>query len=225
MMTLVRTPLNCIYRSSSGLLQQEVAVSNSVSPSENLQDDSLDSPVDAPHREASQNRRVQKFFGENFDVKMTEIAEKTHVGLKREISHDFQPSHVEVSKLNKFFGRHAPVQHREPSPDKERISEIEEESFKQGGDDDDNSQMDDSDGQERRKERANYKTNQKLRKYFGAPVDAEKGTSLHELLPSLATHIALRRQRRQAIRNTARSCQAVQVEKTLWRRSSRGEGM
>lgn len=106
---------------------------------------------------------------------MTEIAEKTHVGLKREVSHDLQPSHVEVSKLNKFFGRHAPVQKRDASSQESFDEEEGEQPLSEDGSEE--SDPEDLDNT-KEKDRTAYKKNQKLRKYFGAPVDAEKGLSV-----------------------------------------------
>jgi len=79
---------------------------------------SADDMEDQPNSDMARrkrNRRVQKFFGETFDVETTAYLERLNVTpvpsrkLKRQNSKGSQPPHVDARKLNNFFGRHTPI--------------------------------------------------------------------------------------------------------------------
>eukprot|EP01120_Amphizonella_sp_Union-15-10_P001570 TRINITY_DN11728_c0_g1_i1.p1 TRINITY_DN11728_c0_g1~~TRINITY_DN11728_c0_g1_i1.p1 ORF type:complete len:320 (+),score=45.29 TRINITY_DN11728_c0_g1_i1:25-984(+) len=63
---------------------------------------------DPDFQRMQRHRRVQKFFGENFDVEAVQYVEKLNIvdepKLERRKSKLPQPEHVQVSKLDHFFG-------------------------------------------------------------------------------------------------------------------------
>jgi hypothetical protein len=95
--------------------------------------------------QSQKHRRVGKFFGESLDVSQPSSLQEPF-GLSRRVSRMLQPEHVDVGKLNKFFGRPTYIQ-------KEKDDEQEGE--------------DDSSAMERQQIQQQIKKSRKLRNYFG----------------------------------------------------------
>jgi hypothetical protein len=117
---------------------------------------------------------VQKFFGESFDV--AEKIQEEKIGLRRSNSKNMQPDHVDVGKLNKFFGRHTHVERRKMGDGEDHFSDEGPSPRSDGsGADGEEGEEDDLEGGGDDGEHKKTKRDRKLRKLFGTAVDADKG--------------------------------------------------